>query len=161
MDKARFDFKISQFFQNYLVGRKTKYFWNNFSSLFINIEGSIVNASNRLNGIFNSFIPFSSEFSPGNRLIDIFSSHFSFHLSNRKYAKAKKTYLCKLDELIFYVSVDLKTAVIVSDASIKNQVTMFIAHIHVYKTPVVKIIHHTINVTSTKAELFAIRCGLN
>ena len=59
------------------------------------------------------------------------------------------------------MSVDPKTAVIISDASIKNQVTMFIAHIHVYKIPVVKIIHHTINVTSTKAELFAIRCGLN
>ena len=38
---------------------------------------------------------------------------------------------------------------------------MFIAYIHVYKTPVIKIIHHTINITSTKAELFAIRYGLN
>ena len=59
------------------------------------------------------------------------------------------------------MSVDPKTAVIISDASIKNQVTMFIVHIHVYKTSVVKIIYHAINVTSTKAELFAIRCGLN
>jgi len=59
------------------------------------------------------------------------------------------------------VSVDPKTAVIVSDASIKNQVTMSITHIHVYKTPVVKIVHNAINVTSTEAELFAIRCGLN
>ena len=59
------------------------------------------------------------------------------------------------------MSVDPKTAVIVSDVSIKNQVTMFIAHIHVYKTSVVKIIYHAINVTSTEAELFAIRCGLN
>ena len=57
--------------------------------------------------------------------------------------------------------VDPKTAIIVSDASIKNQVTMSIVHIYVYKTPVVKIIHHAINVTSTEAELFAIRCGLN
>jgi len=57
--------------------------------------------------------------------------------------------------------VNPKTAVIVSDASIKNQVTMSIVHIYVYKTPVVKIIHHAINVTSTETELFAIRCGLN
>jgi len=35
MDKAGLDHKISNFFRNYLVGRKTKYFWNNFiSSLF-------------------------------------------------------------------------------------------------------------------------------
>ena len=30
LDKASFDPKVSSFFQNYLVGRKTKYLWNNF-----------------------------------------------------------------------------------------------------------------------------------
>ena len=48
-----------------------------------------------------------------------------------------------------------------SDASIKNQVTMSITHIHIYNTPIVKIIHHTINITSTEAELFVIRYGLS
>jgi len=38
LDKAGFDPKISCFFSNYLVGRKTKYFWNNFSSPFFNIN---------------------------------------------------------------------------------------------------------------------------
>ena len=38
---------------------------------------------------------------------------------------------------------------------------MFIAHIHIHNTPIVKKIHHIINVTSTKAKLFVIRCGLN
>ena len=33
-DKAGFDLKVSSFFQNYLVGRKTQYCWNNFSSSF-------------------------------------------------------------------------------------------------------------------------------
>ena len=32
--KASFEPKISTFFQNYLVGRKTKYLWNDFSSPF-------------------------------------------------------------------------------------------------------------------------------
>jgi len=123
----------------------------------LKVKGPIVDANNRLNGIFNSFNPFSSKFSLRNRLIDIFPSHFSFHLSNRKY----KRHLCKLDELILLVLVDLKTAIVVSDASIKNQVAMFIAHIHIHNTPIVKKIHHIINVTSTKAKLFVIRCGLN
>ena len=40
LDKASFDPKISFFFWNYLVGRNTKYFWNNFSfsSFNVNIE---------------------------------------------------------------------------------------------------------------------------
>jgi len=36
--KARFDPKVEHFFSNYLVGRKTWYFWNIFSSLFFNVE---------------------------------------------------------------------------------------------------------------------------
>jgi len=38
LDKAGFDPKISHFFSNYLVGRKTKYFWNNFSFLFFDVN---------------------------------------------------------------------------------------------------------------------------
>jgi len=36
--KARFDLKISHFFSNYLVERKTKYLWNNFSFLFFDVN---------------------------------------------------------------------------------------------------------------------------
>ena len=120
-----------------------------------------MNANSRLNGIFNSSNPFSSEFSLRNKLIDIFPSCFSFHLSNRKCAEVKKAYLYKLNELILHVSVDPKTAVVVSDMSIKNQVAISITHIHIHNTPVVKTIHHAINITFTEAELFTIRCGLN
>ena len=128
---------------------------------WLNIKDPIVNANNRLNEIFNSFNPFSCEFSPGNRLINIFPSHFSFHLLDRKNVKSKKAHMCKLNKLILQASVNPRTAVIVSNASIKNQVAMSIAHIHVHDNPVIKTLHHAINVTSTEAELFAIRCGLN
>jgi len=36
--KAGFDHKVSNFFKNYLVGRKTKYLWNSFFSLFCNVD---------------------------------------------------------------------------------------------------------------------------
>ena len=36
--KASFDLKIVQFFSNYLVGRKTWYFWNDFSSPLFNVN---------------------------------------------------------------------------------------------------------------------------
>jgi len=36
--KAGFDSKVSNFFKNYLVGRKTKYLWNSFSSSFYTVD---------------------------------------------------------------------------------------------------------------------------
>ena len=48
LDKAGFDPKISHFFSNYLVGRKTKYLWNDFSSFFdVNVgigQGSVLSS---------------------------------------------------------------------------------------------------------------------
>ena len=38
LDKASFNPRISIFFSDYLVGRKTKYLWNNFSSPFFNVN---------------------------------------------------------------------------------------------------------------------------
>ena len=131
------------------------------SKQWLKIKGPIVNANNRLYGLFNSFNPFSSKFSSGNRLIDIFPSHFFFHLFNRKYAKVKKVYLCKLDKIILHMSTDPKTTIVVLDVTIKNQVAISIAHIHIHDSPVIKTIYHTVNITFTEAELFVIRCGLN
>jgi len=38
LNKAQFDPRVSYFFGNYLVGRKTRYCWNNFSSPFFDIN---------------------------------------------------------------------------------------------------------------------------
>ena len=38
LEKAGFDIKVSNFFKNYLVGRKMTYLWNNFSSPLHNID---------------------------------------------------------------------------------------------------------------------------
>jgi len=111
--------------------------------------------------LFNSFNPFSSKFSPGNRLIDIFPNHFSFHLSNRKYAEVKKAHFHKLDEIILHISTNSKTTIVVFDASIKNQVTISITHIYIHNSPVMKTIHFAVNITFTETELFATRCSLN
>ena len=112
-----------------------------------------------MNRIFNSFDSF--KVSPRNRLINLFSSCFSFYFSNRKYTKTRKTHLQKLNEIVFNGLADPKTTIVILDASIKNKVAMSIAHIHVHNFPVVKTIYHNINITSTEAELFTIRCRLN
>ena len=38
MDKAGLNRKVLTFFKNYLVGRKTKYLWNNFLSLSCSVD---------------------------------------------------------------------------------------------------------------------------
>ena len=66
----------------------------------LNIKDPIIDTNNRLNRIFPSFNPFSTEFSSGDKLIDIFSSHFYFYFTNRKSKESRKVHICKLDELI-------------------------------------------------------------
>ena len=75
---------------------------------------------------------------------------------NRRNEENIKAYIHKLNEITFQALLDPKIAIVVSDASIKNQVTTSIAHIHIHDSPVIKTIHHAINVTSTEAKLFAI-----
>ena len=55
----------------------------------------------------------------------------------------------------------MKTAVIVSDTSIKNQVTTSIAYIHSFNNPIIKTHHYIINITSTEADLFVIKYSIN
>ena len=47
------------------------------------------------------------------------------------------------------------------DTSIKNNIAFSITHIHIHNKLIIKILHYTINIMSTEAEFFAIRCGIN
>ena len=53
------------------------------------------------------------------------------------------------------------TTLVITDASIKYDIAMFITHIHSTNRPLIKTIHHASFVTSLEAELFTIRCGIN
>ena len=66
-----------------------------------------------------------------------------------------------LDEVTFKVSSNPFSTIVVSDTSIKNQVTTSISHIHSFNKPVIKTLHRAINITTAEAELFAIQCGIN
>jgi len=116
---------------------------------------------NRFNKVFPSFDPFNKEFSPGSCFIDIFSNHFSFYLLPKQDSNNLKAYICSLNDIVIKSSLDLTITLIVSDASIRNQVTTSILHIHIHNRPIIKMLHHTVNNTSTEAELFAIRYGIN
>ena len=125
------------------------------------IKGSIVNINNHFNKVFSSFDPLNSEFSPGCRIIDTFSSHFSFHSFSKCNKNSFKSHVHRLDELTIESSNNPSHTLVIMDASIKNNITMSILHIHIHNKPITKTLHHVVNVTSTEAELFTIRCGIN
>ena len=57
LDKARFNSKISTFFSNYLINKKTQYIWRNFVSSTFRADMDIVgNTKIKLYLIFFSFL---------------------------------------------------------------------------------------------------------
>jgi len=125
------------------------------------IKGHIVDMDNRFNEVFPSFNPTNPEFQLSNRIIDSFSNCFSFHLSSKSSDHSFKSCIQQLDALAIEFSNSPTNALMVTDTSIKNNVTSSIAHIHVHNKPVVKTLHYMVNVMTSEAEFFAIRCGIN
>jgi len=58
-------------------------------------------------------------------------------------------------------SEDSSYALVITNASIKNNVATSIAHIHIHNKPIIKTLHHAVNITSTKAKLFSMKYGIN
>ena len=87
---------------------------------------------NKFNEVFPSFDPLNAEFSPSSHLVIVILSLLN-HLHT----------------------------LIISDASIKNNIAMSISHIHVYNKPIVKIVRYATNITITEVVFFAIRCGVD
>ena len=126
-----------------------------------NIKGSIVDIDNRFNKVLSSFDLLNIEFSPDFCLIEIFPSYFSFYSYTKHKNYNFEDHANQLNNIIISLSLNLLYTLIILDARVKNNVTMFITHIHICDRPIVKTIYYIANITLTEAELFAIRCGIN
>jgi len=118
------------------------------------IKGHLPDAHTKTLGIFPLF-------SPGNRIMDIFPNRFSFIPVNKKVENCNNIRGHELNKTVLRCSSESQTALVITDASIKNDIATSISHIHSFNCPLVKTVHHASFVTSTEAELFAIRCGIN
>jgi len=116
---------------------------------------------NYFNKVFPFFDPLNPEFASGHRVIDIFSNHFSFHLFSKYNNNNLKVQIQQLDNLAIESLSIPSHAIVIMDASIKNNITTSISYTHIYNKLITKMLHHVVNITSTEAELFAIRCGIN
>ena len=124
-------------------------------------KGHLIDLSIKSYGIVPSFSPLDPEFSPGHRIIDNFSNCFSFNLVNKKEKETNKICAQELNKMVLCNASLPNTALVITDASIKNDIAMFISHIHSANRPLIKTVHYTSFVTSLEAELFTIRCGIN
>jgi len=124
-------------------------------------KGHLIDSKIKSYGIFPSFSPLNPEFTPGHRIIDNFSDHFSFNLVNKTEKEKNNCRTQDLDEMVLRNSSIPNTALVITDASIKNDIATSIAHIHSTNRSLIKTVHHASFVTSSEAELFAIRCGIN
>ena len=121
-------------------------------------KGYIIDSKTKSYGIFPSFTPLHQEFIPEQRILDIFSDRFSFNLVDKK----EKENICaqELDNLVLSNSIP-SSALIVTDASIKDNIATSVVHVHQANSPLIKTVHHAVFVTSSEAELFTMRCGIN
>ena len=125
-------------------------------------KGLLIDTSIKSYGIFSSFFSLDPEFFPNHRIIDNFSNCFSFNLVNKEKGKNhKKTCAQELDEMVLHNSSSPLSAIIITNASIRNDIAMFISYIHSANQLLIKTVHHVSFITTTETELFAIRCGIN
>ena len=124
-------------------------------------KGYLIDSSIKSYGVVLSFSPLDPEFSPGHRIINNFSNRFAFNLVNKKEKETNKICTQELDKMVLHNASLPNTALIITDASIKNNITMSILHIHSANHPLIKTVHHASFVISSEAELFTIRCGIN
>jgi len=52
-------------------------------------------------------------------------------------------------------------AIVVTDASVKNNIAISVSHVYICDHPLIKMVYCAAFITSTEVELFAIRCSIN
>ena len=124
-------------------------------------KGHLIDLCNKAYGIFPSFSSLNPEFIPGSHIMDNFSDCFSFNLVNKKEKEKDRIRTQELDKMVLWISSSLSSALVVTDAIIKKDIATSISHMHIANHPLTKTVHHAVFVTSTEAELFAIRCSIN
>jgi len=93
------------------------------------VKGHLMDSYNKLHGVFPSFSPLNPELNLGSRIIDIFQNRFSFNLASK--VKNDSAHSQQLDDMMILSSMSSHIAIVVSDASVKNNIATSVSHIHI------------------------------
>ena len=120
-----------------------------------------MDSNNCLNEVYSAFNMLHKELLSGFHLVDSFPNWFSFHIVNYKDNEVMNAYLWALNKISEDFSSNPNSILVISNVSIKKNVVTSILHICSSQNIITKTIHHVINITSTEAELFSIKCRIN
>ena len=88
------------------------------------IKSLVVNIDNHFNEVFLSFDPLNPEFVPGVRIIDTFSSCFSFPIFIKYNKDSLKSQAQQLDEIAIESLNFSSSTLVITDASVKNNILL-------------------------------------
>jgi len=126
-----------------------------------NLKSPIKDANECLNGVRECFNPLFPLFSPGSRVVDHFSSRFSFHSPLSSLDEDLYHHLQNLNQAFRLSQTVPHNIAIIADSSIKkSQVATVVTHIWSENSIVQCLQANSINVTSIEAKLMAICLGL-
>ena len=126
-----------------------------------NLKSPIKDINECLNSVRDCYNPLFSLFSPGSRVVDHFSSRFSFHSPPSSSNEDLFHHLQNLDQAFRSSQTLSHNITIIADRGIKkSQVAITVAHIWTDNSIVQRLQVNLINVTSIEAELMAICLGL-
>ena len=131
------------------------------SKQYLKIKSPIVDTNNHLNQVLSAFDSLNKELSLGFHLIDYFPDHFFFYIVDCKDAEVRTAYYNELKNIFKDSCQNNDTILVISDTSVKNDIAISVSHIRREHEIIKKTIHHAMNVTSTRAEIFAMRCSIS
>ena len=126
---------------------------------YLKIKSSLVNTNNHLNQVLLAFNCLNRELSPEFCLINNFPDYFAFYIIDCKDAEARTAYHNKLMNIFKDSFQNNNIILIIFNTSVKNNIVILVLDIRRGHKIIKKTIHHVMNIMSTKAKLFAIRCN--
>ena len=151
--------------QNKHNSKKANPYWLSLENLtskqYKKLKSFIVYSNDYINSLFSLFDSLCKELSLGFHLVEKVSNKFLFYIINCKQKNFINAYLQNLNKIFKDSCIDTKTVIVISDTSIKNNVATSILYICSIQNILAKTINYAVNVTSTKAKLFAIRYKIN
>jgi len=125
------------------------------------LKSPIKDVNERLNSVRDCYSPLFPLFSPGSRVVNHFSSRYSFHSPFSSSDEDLFHHLRNLDQAFRSSQTSSHNIAIIADRGIKkSQVATAVAHIWTDNSIVQCLQVNSINVTSIEAELMAICLGL-
>jgi len=120
-----------------------------------------MNTNTCLNQVLLAFNSLNRELSLEFCLVDTFPDYFSFYIVNHWSVEVKIAYKNKLKNIYIDSFNSYDTMLIITDASVKNNIATTVLYIWREYRIIMKTVHYIINITFTEAKIFATRYGIS